>query len=150
MQEAHQQYGASFYDVMLKDLIPMIDSTFRTKTDRSYRAMAGLSWGGFQSFNLVLPHLDTFSYLGTFSGAIFGLDLKTCFNGVFADAKKFNKQMNYFFMGCGSDENFGTRQMTDGLKAMGIEVDFYESQGTAHEWLTWRRCFKEFIPHLFK
>lgn len=150
MQEAHQQYGATFYDVMLKDLIPMIDSTFRTKTDRNHRAMAGLSWGGFQSFNLVLPHLDTFSYLGTFSGAIFGLDLKTCFDGVFADAKKFNKQMNYFFMGCGSDENFGTQQMTDGLKSMGIEVEFYESQGTAHEWLTWRRCFKEFVPHLFK
>ena len=150
MQEAHQQYGATFYDVMLKDLIPMIDSTFRTKTDRNHRAMAGLSWGGFQSFNLVLPHLDTFSYLGTFSGAIFGLDLKTCFDGVFADAKKFNKQMNYFFMGCGSDENFGTQQMTDGLESMGIEVEFYESQGTAHEWLTWRRCFKEFVPHLFK
>ena len=36
------------------------------------------------------------------------------------------------------------------LKEMGIEVEFYESKGTAHEWLTWRRCFKEFIPHLFK
>lgn len=150
MQEAHSKYGASFYEVIIKDLIPMVDRTFRTKTDREHRAMAGLSWGGFQSFNVVLPHLDTFSYLGTFSGAIFGLDLRTCFNGVFADAKKFNKQMNYFFMGCGSDENFGTKQMTDNLKEMGIEVEFYESKGTAHEWLTWRRCFKEFIPHLFK
>lgn len=147
---ARNQYGATFYDVILKDLIPMIDTTFRTKTDRENRAMAGLSWGGFQSFNVVLPHLDKFSYLGTFSGAIFGLDLKNCFNGVFADADKFNKQMNYFFMGCGSDENFGTEQMTKSLKEMGIEVTFYESQGTAHEWLTWRRCFKEFIPHLFK
>ena len=58
--------------------------------------------------------------------------------------------MNYFFMGCGTDENFGTKQMTDGLKAMGIQVEFYESQGTGHEWLTWRRCFKEFVPHLFR
>ena len=24
------------------------------------------------------------------------------------------------------------------------------SPGTHHEWLTWRRCFKEFVPHLFK
>ncbi len=150
MAEAHQQYGASFYDVMIKDLIPMIDNTFRTKTDRNNRAMAGLSWGGFQTFNIVLPHLDMFSYLGTFSGALFAVNVADCFNGVFQDAKKYNKQMNYMFMGCGTEENFGTERMVNQLKEMGIEVEFYESQGTAHEWLTWRRCFKEFVPHLFK
>ena len=128
----------------------MIDTTFRTKTDRESRAMAGLSWGGYQSFNVVLPNLDKFAYLGTFSGAIFGLDLKTCFDGVFTDSKKFNKDVKYFFMGCGTDENFGTKPMTDSLKEMGINVTFYESQGTGHEWLTWRRCLKEFVPHLFK
>ncbi len=143
-------YGASFYDVILKDLIPMVDSTFRTKSDRQNRAMAGLSWGGYQTFNTVLPNLDMFSYLGSFSGALFGVDLKTCFNGVFADAGKFNRQMNYMFMGCGSEENFGTEKMVGDLKGMGIDVDFYESPGTHHEWLTWRRCLKEFLPHLFK
>lgn len=148
--EQRAQYGASFYDVLLKDLIPMIDTTFRTKTDRESRAMAGLSWGGYQSFNVVLPNLDKFAYLGTFSGAIFGLDLNTCFDGVFTDSKKFNKDVKYFFMGCGTDENFGTKPMTDSLKEMGINVTFYESQGTGHEWLTWRRCLKEFVPHLFK
>jgi enterochelin esterase-like enzyme len=150
MAEAHAQYGASFYEVIIKDLIPMVDNTFRTKTDRWNRAMAGLSWGGFQTFNTVLPNLDKFAYLGTFSGAIFNLNLKECFNGVFTDADKFNKEVGYFFMGCGSDENFGTERMTDELKKMGIDVTFYESQGTAHEWLTWRRCFKEFVPHIFK
>ena len=150
MAEAHAQYGASFYEVIIKDLIPMVDKTFRTKTDRWNRAMAGLSWGGFQTFNTVLPNLDKFAYLGTFSGAIFNLNLKECFNGVFTDADKFNKEVGYFFMGCGSDENFGTERMTDELKKMGIDVTFYESQGTAHEWLTWRRCFKEFVPHIFK
>ena len=68
-----------FMTFILKDLIPMIDRTFRTKTDREHRAMAGLSWGGHQTFNTVLPHLDKFSYIGSFSGAIFGLDMKTCF-----------------------------------------------------------------------
>lgn len=150
MAEAHAQYGATFYEVIIKDLIPMVDKTFRTKTDRENRAMAGLSWGGHQSFNIALPNLDKFSYLGTFSGAIFGLNLKECFNGVFADAKTFNKKMNYFFMGCGSEENFGTEKMTNDLKAMDIDVVFYESQGTAHEWLTWRRCFKEFVVNVFK
>lgn len=93
----------------------MIDRTFRTKTDREHRAMAGLSWGGHQTFNTVLPHLDKFSYIGSFSGAIFGLDMKTCFNGVFADADKFNKKVNYFFLGCGTEEQMGTKKMVDSL-----------------------------------
>ena len=150
VNEERALYGATFYDVILKDLIPMIDRIFRTKTDREHRAMAGLSWGGHQTFNTVLPHLDKFSYIGSFSGAIFGLDMKTCFNGVFADADKFNKKVNYFFLGCGTEEQMGTKKMADSLQELGIKVDYYESQGTAHEWLTWRRCLKEFVPHLFK
>ncbi len=150
VDEERNEYGATFYDVILKDLIPMIDKNFRTKTDRQHRAMAGLSWGGHQTFHTVLPHLDKFSYMGTFSGALFNVDVKTCFDGVFADAKKFNSQMNYLFMGCGSEENFGTEKMAKELQDLGIKVDFYESKGTHHEWLTWRRCFKQFVPHLFK
>ena len=149
-EEQRMQYGASFYTVLLEDLIPMVERTFRCKTGRENRAMAGLSWGGFQTFNVVLPHLDKFAYLGTFSGALFGIDVKTCFDGVFADADKFNSQVKYFFMGCGSEENFGTEQMTTQLKQMGINVDFYVSPGTHHEWLTWRRCLKQYLPNLFR
>ena len=150
VDEERSLYGASFYDVLLKDLIPMVDRTFRTCADREHRAMAGLSWGGHQTFHTVLPHLDQFSALGTFSGALFGVDVKTCFDGVFADAQKFNSRIHYLFMGCGSEENFGTPKMAGELKELGINVDYYESPGTHHEWLTWRRCFKQFVPHLFK
>lgn len=150
VDEERSHYGASFYDVIIKDLIPMVDKTFRTYTDREHRAMAGLSWGGCQTFNTVLPHMDKFSALGTFSGALFGVDVKTCFNGVFADAEKYNKNIHYMFMGCGSEENFGTEKMAQQLKELGIKLDVYVSPGTHHEWLTWRRCFKEFVPHLFK
>jgi enterochelin esterase-like enzyme len=150
VEKERSQYGASFYPMLLQDLIPMIDSTFRTLTDRDHRAMAGLSWGGYQTFNTVLPHLDQFAYLGTFSGALFGVDISTCFDGVFADADRFNSRVRYFFMGCGSEENFGTGAMVDKLHGLGIEVDYYVSPGTHHEWLTWRRCLKEFVPHLFR
>lgn len=150
VDEERALYGASFYDVIMKDLIPMIDRTFRTKTDREHRAMAGLSWGGCQTFNTTLVNLDKFSYIGAFSGAIFGLDVKTCFNGVFADAENFNKKVNYLFLGCGTEEQMGTKHLVESLRDLDIKVDYYESQGTAHEWLTWRRCLKEFVPHLFK
>lgn len=147
--EAQAQYGASFAGVMINDLIPMIDKTFRTLSDRDHRAMAGLSWGGKQTFDIVLSHLDKFAYMGGFSGAIFGLDLKSCYNGVFANASKFNAQIHTLFVGCGTAENMGTLQLAENLKEMGINVTTYQSQGTAHEWLTWRRCLKEFVPLIF-
>lgn len=150
--EAQNKYGATFYDVMLKDLIPMIDKTFRTKTDRQNRAMAGLSWGGKQTFDIVLNNTDKYAYIGTFSGAIFGADLNNGFGGVLNDAAKFNKDMKYFFMGRGTTESIGmaTVSVVKQLREKGINVEQYDSEGTDHEWLTWRRCFAQFIPHLFK
>ncbi len=146
-------YGASFYPVLLNDLIPYIESTFRTKTDRENRAMAGLSWGGHQTFDVVLTHLDKFAWMGTFSGAIFNLDVKTAYDGVFTNADEFNKKIHYFFMSSGTegmDQMFGTEKMVKSLNDLGINAVYSKSEGTAHEWLTWRRGLKEFIPHLFK
>ena len=146
-------YGNSFYPVLLNDLIPYIDSNFRTKTDRENRAMAGLSWGGHQTFDIVLNNLDKFSYMGTFSGAIFNLDVKTAYNGVFTKADEFNKKIHYFFMSSGTegmDKMFGTEKLVQSLNEMGINAHYSKSEGTAHEWLTWRRGLHEFIPHLFR
>ena len=151
--QSRDQYGNSFYPVLLNDLIPYIDANFRTKTDRDNRAMAGLSWGGHQTFDVVLTNLDKFSYIGTFSGAIFGLDLNTAYNGVFTNPEAFNKQIHYFLMCSGTegmDKMFGTKKMVDNLNEMGINAHYYESTGTAHEWLTWRRSLNQFVPHLFK
>lgn len=144
------QYGASFYPVLLNDLIPYIDKNFRTKTDRENRAMAGLSWGGHQTFDVVLTNLDKFAWMGTFSGAVFGIDVKTVYDGVFADADKFNKQIHYFYMNSGSDDFIKSEPLAKSLREQGIKVEFSESEGTGHEWLTWRRGLHEFIPHLFK
>lgn len=150
VNEERNLYGSSFATLMINDLIPYIDETFRTYTDREHRAMAGLSWGGKQTFDITLTNLDKFACIGGFSGAIFGVDVKTAFNGVFTDAKAFNKKVHYLFLGCGTEENMGTEALVKSLRGMGINVDYYVSQGTAHEWLTWRRCLNEFIPHLFK
>jgi enterochelin esterase-like enzyme/lysophospholipase L1-like esterase len=143
-------YGNSFYPVLLNDLIPYIDANFRTKTDRDNRAMAGLSWGGHQTFDIVFNNLDKFAWLGTFSGAIFGLDVKTAYNGVFTNADEFNKKIHYMYMNWGSEDFIKSGDIVKQLREMGIKVDSSESAGTAHEFLTWRRGLNEFIPHLFK
>ena len=149
-RQGRSHYGATFYSALLNDLIPYIDSNFRTLTDREHRAMAGLSWGGHQTFDVVLQHLDLFAWMGGFSGAIFGLDIEKAYDGVFANAEKFNRQIHCLFLSCGSEENFGTGALVDKLNEAGIKAVYYVSPGTHHEWLTWRRSLHEFIPYLFK
>ncbi|MDH6342795.1 arabinogalactan endo-1,4-beta-galactosidase/enterochelin esterase-like enzyme [Parabacteroides sp. PFB2-12] len=152
VEKARAAFGATFTPILLQDIIPTIDKEFRTLPDREHRAMAGLSWGGHQTFQTVLPNLDTFAYLGSFSGALFIQDneIDTLFNGVFKDSQAFNKRVHTFFLGIGSEENFGAKQLSESLSRRGIKNTFYESPGTAHEWLTWRRCLKEFLPLLFQ
>jgi enterochelin esterase-like enzyme len=148
-----------FDEVVSKDLVPYIDSTFRTVPDREHRALAGLSMGGMQAFLIGLNHLDLFSYIGGFSGAGGGFgggtfDQKTAHNGVMADADAFNRRVHLLFLSIGTTEaqrmQDSVRGYHDGLTQAGIKTFFYESPGTAHEWLTWRRSLHEFAPLLFR
>lgn len=150
--ESRDQFGASFTPIMLNEIIPFIDSTFRTLSDRDNRAMAGLSWGGHQTLVTTLRNLDRFAHIGTFSGALF-LDpskITEVYDGVFADASSFNSKVRTFFMGKGSEENFASDKISAALTGAGINNVYYESAGTHHEWLTWRRCLNEFLPLLFR
>jgi enterochelin esterase-like enzyme len=151
---------AAFEDVMIQDLIPMIDKTYRTIPNRDHRAMAGLSMGGMQTFQITLSHLDTFSYIGGFSGAgagfVFGrntLDPKTAYNGVLSDPAAFNKKVHLVWLGVGTAEpermHTGLVSFNNFLEQAGIQHVFYESPGTAHEWQTWRRDLNLFAPLLF-
>jgi enterochelin esterase-like enzyme len=146
-------WGTAFTDMMATDLIPMVEQTYRVLPGRENRAMAGLSMGGMQSFMTVLGNMDKFAYLGGFSGSSGGrggFDPKTSSNGVFADTDAFNKKMKVLFLGIGSVEGPGTKNFSEALTTAGIHNVYFESPGTAHEWLTWRRCLNDFAPLLFK
>jgi S-formylglutathione hydrolase FrmB len=67
-----------------------------------------------------------------------------------AGTTAFNQKVKVLFLGIGSAEGSGTKTFSDQLTQAGITNIYYESPGTAHEWLTWRRCFKEFAPLLFR
>lgn len=157
----------AFGAVMVKDLIPMIDRDYRTVADRDHRALAGLSLGGALTFAVGLTHLDTFSYIGTFSGAQFvsgrprpgstappvpAFDPETSYGGVFADADAFNSKVRLLWMGAGTAEPFGEsmRENTAKLRARNIKVTEFHSSGTAHEWQTWRICLNKFALLLFQ
>lgn len=138
--------------IYINDLMPFIEKTFRTKNDRQNRAMAGLSRGGFQTTMTVFANLDKFAWMGTFSGFFSrpNQDVTEIFNGVFKDPAAFDKQMNLLFISTGTEERT-PKEAVEALKAHGIKnIVYHESQGTAHEWLTWRRALNEFAPRLFK
>ena len=142
--------------VYVKEIIPDIDSFYRTLPNRESRAMAGLSMGGLQTMLVGLNHTELFSYYGFFSAAIIGNimdDPKTAFNGAFADAASFNKKVKLLWFGAGSGEAQFVKMMDDSrkkLEGLGIKSIGYVSQGTFHEWHTWRRHLNEFAPLLFK
>ena len=76
----------------------------------------------------------------------------TC-GGAFADPEAFNKKVKVLWLGIGTTEPQrmyeGVKNYHDALEKAGIKHIYYESPGTSHEWLTWRRCLNEFAPLLF-
>jgi enterochelin esterase family protein len=145
--------ASTFESVITDDLIPSIDKTFRTLANREHRAMAGLSMGSMQTLQITLRNLDKFSAIGLFSGATVNGDLDTAYNGVFKDATAFNQRVHLLWTGAGSTE---TRLM-DAMKTSdelltkrGIKHVNFVSDGTAHEWHSWRRHLNDFVPRLFR
>lgn len=148
-----------FEDVMIQEIIPMIDAKFRTLADREHRAIAGLSMGANQTMRIMMNNLDKFSYYGGFSGtsnypSSAEIDPATFLDGRFKDGASINKQVKLFWLGLGTKEPAPFPGSVGAFRAMldkqGIKYTWYESQGTAHEWLTWRRDLNQFASLLFK
>jgi enterochelin esterase family protein len=161
MRKAMQEMMSAFEADVTQALIPFIDSTFRTIPNRDHRAMAGLSMGGMQTFHVTFNHLDKFAYIGGFSGAgnVFAagdgkLDVRKAFNGAMADPAAFAKRVRLLWIGIGTHEPERMRQgilnLHAALDEAKIQHVFSESQGTDHEWQTWRRNLLDFAPRLFQ
>jgi enterochelin esterase-like enzyme len=140
-----------FQTVLVDELIPYVDATFRTLSDQPHRAMAGLSMGGMETKTITLANLDTFSYIGLFSGGTITPDDVDNTPG-------FRDKVKLAFVSYGSRELSGGRggrggnpqAAADALKQAGINSVFYVSPNTAHEFLSWRRSLHEFAPLLFR
>ncbi|AKD56848.1 esterase [Spirosoma radiotolerans] len=64
------QNKVRYEDMFVQELIPHIDSTFRTRTQREFRAISGLSMGGFGSLTLAMHHPDLFGSCAALSAGI--------------------------------------------------------------------------------
>ncbi len=148
-----------FEEVMVNEIIPMIDTRFRTIANRENRAIAGLSMGANQTMRIMMNHLDKFSYYAGFSGtsnypSSAEIDPATFLDGKFKDGASINKQIKLLWLGLGTKEPDPFPGSVGAFRAMldkqGIKYTWYESAGTAHEWLTWRRSLNQFAGLIFK
>ena len=129
-----------FETVLVDELVPYIDAHFLTKADKWNRAMAGLSMGGMETKLITLRRPEAFGYYGLLSGGQYEpSDIKD------------KDQVRLIFQSCGSKERpDGIKKSTEALKAAGFNAVGYISEGTAHEFLTWRRSLYEMAQLLFK
>jgi len=143
---------SAFERVLIDDLIPYIDRTYRTLGDQPHRGMAGLSMGGMQTRSITLANLDKFSHIGVFSGGSIALTNIT-------DMAAFKQKVKLVFVSYGSREvdspnrrNFGgdPKANTEALKEAGVNSLYYVSPLTAHEWQSWRRSLHQFAQSLFQ
>jgi enterochelin esterase family protein len=138
-----------YTDMVLTEVMPLAESSFRIKKDRESHAIAGLSMGGAESLLTGLNHLDKFAYIGAFSSG--GIDLRDFsveFPAVDANA---NKQLKLLWIACGTEDGLikVNRQFKSWLKDKGVNYTDIETPGM-HTWLVWRRNLSNFAPLLFR
>lgn len=129
-----------FQTVLVDELIPYVDTHFRTIADKAHRAMGGLSMGGMETHTITLNKPDVFSYYALLSGGIYT-----------PEELKDKSKPKLIFISCGSKERpDGVKNAVTALKAAGYNAVSYISENTAHEFLTWRRSLHELAPLLFQ
>jgi enterochelin esterase family protein len=154
------QAAGDFAEILLNETIPMIDSKYLTLADARHRAMAGLSFGGGQSWSIGLKHPEVFSSIGVFSSGMFGgvgpgayapFSVESQLPELLADPAAFNAAHPVFYMSCGEGDPRieHTRAAADALKAAGAKVKFTAWPG-GHEWQPWRKSLHEFCQLIFK
>lgn len=142
---------ATLDQIISKDLIPFIDSHFRTVPDRDHRALAGLSMGGAQALRIGLNHMDQFAFIGAFSPAIAITDTAKDYDGILQDSAKLNRQLHLLWLGIGSEDflHRPVKESHETLEKAGVKHIWVESSG-AHVWTVWRKYLADFAPRLFQ
>jgi len=141
---------ALFEDYVLKDVIPTVEARYRVAPGRQNRAVAGLSMGGGQSLRIGLGHLDLFSAVATFSGAVPG-DFETRFASLLKDSKGTNEKLKALWIGCGEQDSLFPRSkgLSELLTKYQVKHIFHPTDGV-HNYTVWRKYLAEYVPLLFR
>ncbi len=139
-----------FEKYLLEDVIPTVESRYRVAPGRQNRAIAGLSMGGGQSLRIGLGHLDLFSAVASFSGAI-PQDFETRFADLLAKPDATNAKLKVLWIGCGEQDSLFPRSknLSELLTKKQVKHVFRASEGV-HNYTVWRKYLAELTPMLFR
>jgi enterochelin esterase-like enzyme len=155
------QQMSDFGKEFATDIRPYIEKTYRTKTDRSSRAIAGLSMGGAQTLNIAFDKLEDYAYIGVYSSGVFGIaggmnnqppnKKWEESHQATLDNKQQKEGLKLVWFGCGKDDFlFKTSNATvDMLKSHGFDVTNHVTEG-GHTWMVWRDYLGVFASKLFQ
>ena len=151
---AHKQWMEGTFETSFNDIINWVDSHYRTRPVKRYRAIAGLSMGGYHSLYISANQPDDFAYVGLFSPAISRMDQGK--SKIYDDLEakvinQFKQRPRLYWMGIGKDDflykdNAEFRQLLDKNR---LRYTYHES-GAGHEWANWRDYLVIFTQLLFK
>ena len=140
-----------FPQVLLRDLIPYIESHYSVLTDKWHRAMAGLSMGSYQTSIVTLSNPDMFGYAGVFSGFLrFPRGGEEKHLALLDDGEKFNASFRVFYRAMGTEDQFypSFEQDDEMLRDKPVSMLRRTFPG-GHDWSVWRRCIHDFLPMIF-
>lgn len=142
------------YEATFSEIMNFVENSYRVKTGKSNRAIAGLSMGGFHSLHISRYYPNTFDYVGLFSAAILPNQDTTSkvYENIDGTLKTQMKNgYKLYWIGIGKDD-FLYKNVTEyraKLDSMGMPYVYRESDG-GHIWKNWRIYLSEFVPQLFK
>lgn len=147
--EARNKNASNFEADLLTDVLPLIDSAYRTQPQRESRAIIGLSMGGNQSLIIGLNHPELFAWVGGMSSAIREPDTQLA--PFFKDVATANERFKTIWFACGKDDFLiqDNQKLEAMLTEKKVKHTFIESAG-AHAWPVWRRYLTEFAPLVFR
>ena len=142
------------YEGAFMDIVKFVEDSYRVKVKMKYRAVAGLSMGGFHSLHISRYYPNTFDYVGLFSAAI--LPNQNTTSEVYQDIDgtlltQMENGYKLYWIGIGKTDFLynNVKLYTEKLDAMGMPYTYRESDG-GHIWKNWRVYLSEFAPLLFK
>lgn len=150
--------AARFEDDFEKDLRPHVEKTYRVKTDRADRAVAGLSMGGGQTLTLFLSKPADYGYVGVYSSGIFAgrnpedwEKWETANKEKLAAAAAAKDGLKVFWLATGKDDFLldTTKKTVALFEKQGLKPEYKETAG-GHTWICWQQYLNEFAPMLFK
>lgn len=136
------------------DVIKFVESNYRVINNKSGRAIAGLSMGGFHSLHISRYYPNTFDYIGLFSPAINprGETQSIVYANIDETLQaQIKNGFKLYWIGIGKTD-FLFKEVADyrsKVDKWDMKYIYHETEG-GHTWSNWRSYLSEFVPLLFK